>query len=238
MKWGYAETSVITRNHQKDQFYIHQLDEKVRQIISLRKVYRWIGADTLPISTALYYILTTLQGTKTLGEEYCKILPVDVVSGTLPTIWKRLALILTPWLSRYLGDDIPALHRVLFYWDGKYPELIRRILSLRYIYHPRRPPISNDGWLYATLAMVALPVTMYKLVTRLREEQDTEEGEPSQKCSLCLEKRKDATITNCGHLFCWQCIFGWLKMREECPLCRNECKLAQLYCVLDPFLNK
>jgi peroxin-10 len=30
-----------------------------------------------------------------------------------------------------------------------------------------------------------------------------------RNCTLCLEERTDSCATECGHLFCWSCIFGW-----------------------------
>jgi peroxin-10 len=33
----------------------------------------------------------------------------------------------------------------------------------------------------------------------------------SRKCALCLEERTGSTVTECGHVFCWTCIFGWGK---------------------------
>lgn len=31
----------------------------------------------------------------------------------------------------------------------------------------------------------------------------------ARNCTLCLEERTDSCSTECGHLFCWNCIVGW-----------------------------
>jgi len=31
----------------------------------------------------------------------------------------------------------------------------------------------------------------------------------SRNCTLCLEERTNSCVTECGHLFCWNCIVGW-----------------------------
>ena len=68
----------------------------------------------------------------------------------------------------------------------------------------------------------------------------------SRKCTLCLEERTDSCATECGHLFCWNCIVGWGRERvklsllvltamlkqfiiqAECPLCRQSLSLKKL----------
>ncbi|EPY49246.1 peroxisomal ubiquitin-protein ligase E3 [Schizosaccharomyces cryophilus OY26] len=44
---------------------------------------------------------------------------------------------------------------------------------------------------------------------------------PSRKCALCMEWIHRPTVTECGHIYCWHCIFNWTKTKPECPLCRS-----------------
>jgi len=50
----------------------------------------------------------------------------------------------------------------------------------------------------------------------------------SRNCTLCLEERTDSCATECGHLFCWNCIVGWGREKAECPLCRQSLVLDRL----------
>lgn len=47
-------------------------------------------------------------------------------------------------------------------------------------------------------------------------------GAQQRKCTLCLEELKDPSATQCGHIFCWECIGDWVREKPECPLCRRE----------------
>ncbi|KAI0639013.1 peroxisome assembly protein per8 [Trametes polyzona] len=49
-----------------------------------------------------------------------------------------------------------------------------------------------------------------------------------RNCTLCLEERTDSCATECGHLFCWNCIVGWGREKAECPLCRQSLDLTSL----------
>lgn len=46
------------------------------------------------------------------------------------------------------------------------------------------------------------------------------------KCTLCMEKREPergtSAVTECGHVFCWDCIVGWAREKPACPLCRQS----------------
>ncbi|KAI0072372.1 peroxisome assembly protein per8 [Panus rudis PR-1116 ss-1] len=50
----------------------------------------------------------------------------------------------------------------------------------------------------------------------------------ARSCTLCLEERTASCATECGHMFCWNCIFGWGREKAECPLCRQSLSLARL----------
>ncbi|OLY78795.1 Peroxisome biogenesis factor 10 [Smittium mucronatum] len=48
-------------------------------------------------------------------------------------------------------------------------------------------------------------------------------------CSLCLEITQNPTITKCGHVFCWDCVFEWSCKNDVCPLCRQSIKQSQIF---------
>ncbi|KAJ8762199.1 hypothetical protein K2173_007355 [Erythroxylum novogranatense] len=55
------------------------------------------------------------------------------------------------------------------------------------------------------------------------------------ECNICFDLAQEPIVTLCGHLFCWPCLYKWLRFHSqshECPVCKalvEEEKLVPLY---------
>ena len=48
------------------------------------------------------------------------------------------------------------------------------------------------------------------IITEYQEEEDLDNDlDDAPECVLCLSPRRFATVTECGHIFCWNCIADW-----------------------------
>lgn len=56
--------------------------------------------------------------------------------------------------------------------------------------------------------------------------EDGKGGGPT--CVFCYDTRRNTTATECGHLFCWDCIVSCCDRRRECPLCRQPIRRQTL----------
>lgn len=44
------------------------------------------------------------------------------------------------------------------------------------------------------------------------------------ECNICLDTAKEPVVTQCGHLYCWKCIYKWMQQPREtlvCPVCKS-----------------
>ncbi|KAL1554228.1 RING-type E3 ubiquitin transferase [Salvia divinorum] len=55
------------------------------------------------------------------------------------------------------------------------------------------------------------------------------------ECNICFELAQEPIVTLCGHLYCWPCLYQWLRLHShchECPVCKaivQEEKLIPIY---------
>merc|ERR1712216_473191 len=54
------------------------------------------------------------------------------------------------------------------------------------------------------------------------------------ECHICLAPASEPVVTQCGHLYCWPCLFEWMSHHTPptCPVCKagvSEDKLVPLY---------
>ncbi|KAF8252619.1 hypothetical protein K440DRAFT_594082 [Wilcoxina mikolae CBS 423.85] len=112
-KFPLAAAPDIIRANQKDAYYQGLLLEKLQTI--LRNIYgaRILHQHHLEAKVAaelLYLGLTTLRDARTLGEEYCEILPVNRDGITKPSFKTRAGWILTSAFGPYiLAKSLPRL---------------------------------------------------------------------------------------------------------------------------------
>ena len=49
-----------------------------------------------------------------------------------------------------------------------------------------------------------------------------------ETCSICIDEAVKPTLTHCGHIFCYDCITQYFKIKQICPICKinlNDKKL-------------
>lgn len=44
------------------------------------------------------------------------------------------------------------------------------------------------------------------------------------ECNICFDTPRDPIVTRCGHLYCWGCVYRWMRQRaggaSQCPVCK------------------
>ena len=53
------------------------------------------------------------------------------------------------------------------------------------------------------------------------EQEGGGSGEQRFECNVCLEECIEPVVTQCGHLYCWPCLYRWLNTgHSTCPMCK------------------
>ncbi|CAN6808063.1 unnamed protein product [Brassica oleracea] len=64
----------------------------------------------------------------------------------------------------------------------------------------------------------------------VREEKSVGSKGSFYDCYICMDLSKEPVVTNCGHLYCWPCLYRWLEVSvaKECPVCKGEISVKTL----------
>ncbi|OZJ02604.1 hypothetical protein BZG36_04276, partial [Bifiguratus adelaidae] len=104
------------RANQKDVYYQNTLQDQVSQLAQDAKGTRWQHrhqAELNTLSDLAYYVLTTVGGTQTLGEEYCDIFQLSHKTETYPSVPRRTLLVLLNVVLPYVwSKSIARIRRM------------------------------------------------------------------------------------------------------------------------------
>ena len=62
---------------------------------------------------------------------------------------------------------------------------------------------------------------------------NTDDVDNEENCSVCLDKIENRVITQCGHMFCKDCLDMCLSVKKNCPYCKNDLKGTDIYLTED-----
>ncbi|KAI9628783.1 hypothetical protein KEM48_011380 [Puccinia striiformis f. sp. tritici PST-130] len=104
LRFPLAAQPEIIRADQKDAYFINLLQDQIEPIVRAIKGSRWVNNNLTKLQEAsklIYLSLTTLP-----GEEYCDIIQFDGFQNTLPTLYRRVILIIIEVFSPQLFTKV------------------------------------------------------------------------------------------------------------------------------------
>jgi len=265
----------ILRSTQKDDQHIHKIRDDVSGlIVDVLGHGHWAGKESWiePVIRFAYYSATTLSDYQTLGEEYTGLVQTQG-NYVLPSKFKRLIFIIIKSFGgkliqfvlqfiqrkdvnnehtrkiealRTILSWVESINTCLFYYQGLYWEISRRLTGLQYVKIDQQPRNNLRagfrilGHVSVLHLLLNICIQFYKWSKVQSHQQSSPQQRPvlkednsgdAERCPLCLDPvgvRGGAAASMCGHLGCWTCLLEAASLSGDCPICRATIKLQQI----------
>lgn len=139
---------------------------------------------------------------------------------------------------RSILSFIEKVHKAVFYSQGLFYQISKRTTGVHYVLIRKWlkdyeslygfKVLGSITFLHLLGLSISTTYKWWKTVDGPKDGNIVQETSSSpspvshlKKCPLCLEQRKNVSVTPCGHLFCWTCITEWLQVQNQCPICRE-----------------
>ncbi|XP_071101936.1 peroxisome biogenesis factor 10-like [Haliotis cracherodii] len=110
-------TAEILRSHQKDDYHLSYLRKLIADVVqTIAGARRWMHwrKELDLLSDTGYFLLTTLSGCQTVGEEYVNIIQTDRTLRALPAQWRRVLMVVLQVVAPYaLRKSLETLEKNL-----------------------------------------------------------------------------------------------------------------------------
>ncbi|XP_058063158.1 peroxisome biogenesis factor 10 [Anopheles bellator] len=149
---------------------------------------------------------------------------------------------------RVMVPFVRGFHTSLFYINGGKYHISKRLVGINYVLIRSALKENHSMLGYRVLGYASLVQLVLTLVARYRTYRGESKSTPimapagsqtlvageraadasHNQCALCMNTLQNISVTQCGHMFCWQCIFDWVDQRPLCPICRETIKKSRI----------